>query len=495
MLRNIAIIFAVIIKVFNTIPCLAQNDDLTLTINEQFSNNQEKWALVNNATTKTEIRDNAYYFSYHSSAWWNTKVPLPSIIQNAFNANVVNLSFDLTFPLPSITKTSGVGLVFDKQGDNYNILYIGKESRNTFAAVIPRRNKQFLKAIKDGSTDLLSQSNTVRVTIKKKMESFSVYLDDIQVLTFVHETSLMPVDLHFTAGDYSIRNLNLYELRKGTVTVSDDEKKFDPSKFKTYALLVGVSIYESNAFSKLNSSINDIDSVRAFLTSPYGGSVPKENIKYLPGTQAKHDHVLFELKKLAAKATSNDLLMVFMSGHGFASSFYCYDGPLAYEEINRVLSTSFAKNKLVIVDACQSGFLKPVISPPNKDNSTQNYLENSFRFKLSMASNNTNYFTSCDEKESSFDGTKTTNSVFTSALIRATRDKSLGASGKILTIADVYKSVTRYFNVWNEKNSKVRNDVVVNYNGVLDNSRISKHMTPRLMPTTTINNLPFAILP
>lgn len=475
--------------------CCAQNDLLDRTLNEQFSNNRLNWVTINNGTTTSGIRGNAYHFSYHSTKWWNTRLKLPTAIQQAFRAEVAVLSFDLAFLSRSASSTSGTGLVFDRHGDDYNILYIGEEKGKTFAAVIPRRNRQFLKPIKDGISVTTIDKGPGRVRIEKKSEVVSVYVNDSLLITFVHKEPIRPVELYFTTGDYSIGNLELHELGEVQLVETGTEKAFDPSRFQTYALLVGVSTYQSNDFSRLNSSVNDIDSVKAFLTGPDGGNVPASNIRSLPDIKAKKELVASELKSLAKKATSNDLLILFMSGHGFAKNFLCYDGALTYAEINTILAASKAKNKLVIVDACQSGYLKPVITSSKKDNTRQKELQDTFRFKLAMATKNTHYLMSCDPEESSYDGTAKTNSLFTSALLRATRDRSLGAAGQILTINDVYKSVKKHFDHWNKENSLRKDPYVVNRDGILQYEYKRRKMTPRLEPESTINSLPFAILP
>src|SRR5690606_8279897 len=67
-----------------------------------------------------------------------------------------------------------------------------------------------------------------------------------------------------------------------------------------------------------------------------------------------------ELQSWARKAGENDIIFVYMSGHGLPGAFvpHDFDGRnnlLTYNDIFTVLDGSSAKHRLFIADACHSG--------------------------------------------------------------------------------------------------------------------------------------------
>lgn len=74
--------------------------------------------------------------------------------------------------------------------------------------------------------------------------------------------------------------------------------------------------------------------------------------------KATKDRIVKAIKKVFNKASENDIVVFFFSGHGYPGGFCAYDGNLGYDEVRKAMSQSKSKNKMMFVDACRSGGLR-----------------------------------------------------------------------------------------------------------------------------------------
>jgi hypothetical protein len=138
----------------------------------------------------------------------------------------------------------------------------------------------------------------------------------------------------------------------------DFKKSSDAGKTQIYALIVGVATY--NHMPSLKYTDDDAYQLYAFLRSPEGGAIPDDNIKILIDDAATQKTIRKELASIAARADKNDVVMLYMSGHGLdgayvPSDFDGHKNHIPYGDILNVLNTSAANHKLFITDACHSG--------------------------------------------------------------------------------------------------------------------------------------------
>ena len=74
--------------------------------------------------------------------------------------------------------------------------------------------------------------------------------------------------------------------------------------------------------------------------------------------KATKDRIVRAIKKVFNKASKNDIVVFFFSGHGYPGGFCAYDGKIGYGEIRNAMSQSKSKNKMMFVDACRSGGMR-----------------------------------------------------------------------------------------------------------------------------------------
>lgn len=473
----------------------SQSFEKTTLLKDNFLNNNNGWQIIENETLSASISRNNYTINFTSFSPWFKKIDIPVDFKNAFKDDEVEVAFDLEMVDRNDANQSGIGLTFDQINGNYNIVYIGEDNRGyIFSSIIPRRNGEFKTPIKDGKTLKFKRSNIYNIKIEKKLDNYKVLINGFLVLSFIHKGNIVLDGLYFTTGKYSISNLIVV---KSTLVVENlgEEKKFDPSAYKMYVLLAGIKNYPSQDYKPLNSPINDITAMRNFWNSSSGGLVPSENIIYLPEDKATRGNVIRNLRLMAQKATSNDVIIVYLTGHGgWGGYFGCYDNLLSYKELNQIIADSKARNKLVIVDACFSGYIKNIVTPPGKDVLTPQDMQNMFRYSISMSAKNTSYLLSCSADEISYDGQPNSNSVFTKALLQTINDVTNKQNGQIVTLSEVYQSLNKYFETWNRNHSSDTHIETVNTtNG---QSLISRQvaMHPQLISTNENNNLPIVII-
>ena len=131
-------------------------------------------------------------------------------------------------------------------------------------------------------------------------------------------------------------------------------------KVDMYALIVGISDYEH--LPRLKYTDDDAYQLFAFLKSPEGGALPDRNISVLIDEAATKDNIMASMKNLFSRADRDDVVILYYSGHGLQGRFLPIDfdgrrNSLLHEEVYEMLSKSYAKNKILIADACYSGSL------------------------------------------------------------------------------------------------------------------------------------------
>jgi len=127
-----------------------------------------------------------------------------------------------------------------------------------------------------------------------------------------------------------------------------------------YALVVGVASYQH--MQSLKYTDDDAYQMYAFLKSPEGGAVPDDKIKVLIDDDATKSNILMAMDQLFSKADANDMVFLYLSGHGLDGSFIPsdfngYSNNIPYSDITKIIDESEAKSKICIADACHSGSL------------------------------------------------------------------------------------------------------------------------------------------
>ena len=204
---------------------------------------------------------------------------------------------------------------------------------------------------------------------------------------------------------------------------------------RIWAVIIGVSRYHH--MPSLKYTDDDAFHLYAFLKSPEGGAIPENQISLLIDEQANREEIVRRIQRTFLKADSNDMVMLYFSGHGLPgriipNDFDGYYNAVDYKEIKQILDKSQARHKLIIADACHSGSLIASKTPLTDQ-------INGFYNQLSIAKNGIAMITSSKGEEVSMESTGLRHGIFSHFLIE-------GIGGAADTNADQIITITELFN-------------------------------------------------
>ena len=217
------------------------------------------------------------------------------------------------------------------------------------------------------------------------------------------------------------------------------------TNMKVWAVVIGVASY--NHMPALRYTDDDAYRMYAFLKSPEGGALSDERIKILIDEDATREKIIATLKNVFNKAGSNDLVMMYFSGHGLRGSFLPidYDGfnnKILHDEINDIFRQSKARYKLCIADACHSGSLLAARSASAKSVLTNYYKT------LAQAQPGTALIMSSKSEETSLESSGLRQGVFSHFLIRGLKGEADANGNNIVTVEELFNylntTVTTY---------------------------------------------------
>lgn len=133
------------------------------------------------------------------------------------------------------------------------------------------------------------------------------------------------------------------------------------------ALVVGIDFYEQAHVSNLNGCVNDSYNIKSLLERHADGSL-NFDVKHEVGISLKNTISKGELKDLVNELfkDDNDIALFYFSGHGYIENIGGYlitsdcirgDDGLSLSELLSIANNSPAKNKIIILDSCHSGYV------------------------------------------------------------------------------------------------------------------------------------------
>lgn len=220
---------------------------------------------------------------------------------------------------------------------------------------------------------------------------------------------------------------------------------------RAHALLIGIGNYAH--VSQLNVPITAADArtVAAVLHDPQCCGYPPEQVTLLSGTTASRDGILAALDTLAARASEGDTVFIFYAGHGeYGDDGYyltTYDTRLAgrkvvvgtglrESELIAKLRTIKAKRLLLIINACHSGEISPVLAP-GAEPQTGITLPPQVSAALLGTGEGRVIISACRENQYSFIGPGPL-TLFTQVLVDGLQGKGVSSNRGYISIFDLY---------------------------------------------------------
>ncbi|MBS3813556.1 PKD domain-containing protein [Candidatus Bipolaricaulota bacterium] len=214
-----------------------------------------------------------------------------------------------------------------------------------------------------------------------------------------------------------------------------------------HGLVIGIADYKYDSIDKLEYSDEDARDFYGFLTDDNYGAMDEENVTLLINEEATTQRIREGLRKLTAQADSDDLVIIFFSGHGMTGpdldgdeEFDNYDEFfVTYDTNNRsnatLLSTGLVDDEFgyltksinsrqvaIFIDSCYSGGASKSVksvSVPGRKGSPKNsgvFADFSSEDKL--------LFAASEEGQESWESDELENGVFTYFLLKGLKGKA-----------------------------------------------------------------------
>lgn len=225
---------------------------------------------------------------------------------------------------------------------------------------------------------------------------------------------------------------------------------------RKYALVIGISQYKNNLKGIRNLEYADVDarSIYALLQQPQAGGFPREDMLMLNNEQATIAQIRGALTNFIAKPTANDLLLIFVAGHGAPDpaapqNLYVIahdtsvtdmaDTALAMSDLRRYVEQNIkCKRVILLLDTCHSAGFSTDGTRDLGNNLASLYLE-----KLLYQEEGRAIITSSDVNEPSHESNKWGNGhgVFTYYVLQGLKGSADANRDRLITVGELFHYV------------------------------------------------------
>ena len=206
------------------------------------------------------------------------------------------------------------------------------------------------------------------------------------------------------------------------------------------ALIVGIDYYEN--INPLFGCVNDSYNVKSILERNSDGTINFE-IKHEVASSDRDAITRGELKDRITELFSDDsdISLLYFAGHGYIENNGGYlitsecergDDGLALDEVLRIVNSSQAKNKIIILDSCHSGIAGNISHIPNHSLLSEGVT-------ILTASSHTQYATEIEGQ-----------GVFTNLFVDALNGSASNLVGDI-TPASIYAHIDQSLGAWEQR--------------------------------------------
>jgi WD40 repeat protein len=205
----------------------------------------------------------------------------------------------------------------------------------------------------------------------------------------------------------------------------------DEKKGVLYVLAIGVTNYKDEALKKgVKRAADDAKDFAELLKKQKRGRLYRDvQVTTLRDDQVTRDSIIIALRQIGSQATGNDLIMLFVSGHGEKDDSGKYRYLLPDVDKNRLPSrclshsdikdplVRFPGRRVIFIDTCRSGYIIDVIGFANELASSEN--------------GRIIVFTSATGNQNSEEPPGASNGAFTKALLEGLGGKAAGEQRKV----------------------------------------------------------------
>jgi uncharacterized caspase-like protein len=226
-----------------------------------------------------------------------------------------------------------------------------------------------------------------------------------------------------------------------------------------HALLIGVGTYQHEPRLNVPITAADAEAVAAVLRDPAFCGYPDTQVKVLRDAAASRDGILAALDALAGRAGAGDTVLLFFCGHGdlgddgdyyltthdtrLQGSKVISGSGVRQGELIEKLRAVKAKRLLLLVNACHSGELAPILGP-GEPPFTGAPLPSNTAAALLATGEGRIIITACREDQLSYIG-KGDLTLFTDTLVNGLRGRGTSSTRGYVSAFDLYTHL--YFTI------------------------------------------------
>lgn len=191
---------------------------------------------------------------------------------------------------------------------------------------------------------------------------------------------------------------------------------------RVYLVSVGIADYSGHPAKINNLTLPAKDAQTIVDLYAVNASV---DYSLLLNEKATKKRIIKAMKKVFDRASEDDIVVFFFSGHGYPGGFCAYDGNIGYDKIRSAMANNKCKNKMMFVDACRSGGIR--VSETIEQNTVTD-----------AGTANVMLFMSSRNNENSIEQKGMKNGYFTTFLQKGLRGNADADRNRIITARELY---------------------------------------------------------
>jgi len=202
--------------------------------------------------------------------------------------------------------------------------------------------------------------------ITSKIYINDVYITSAKFILAKNEEELAQLEKKFEAE--LLEEKSVKEIRE---TPQQSIVNSDEHYWQNWAIIIGISKYKYSGKNGLKNLIFADDDAKAFARVLINLGWKEDHIKLLLNEEATQRNIMIALESWLTKAGSNDQIVLFWAGHGFADPedpekvyFACYDTNISIpatgyrmDRVRAALEERETRNVVLFADTCHAGKL------------------------------------------------------------------------------------------------------------------------------------------
>ncbi len=195
---------------------------------------------------------------------------------------------------------------------------------------------------------------------------------------------------------------------------------------KIYIVATGIADYPGTSMD-LSLCANDAATIKWVFEKN-----KKASTVLLTNSQVTKSAVLSALRQQFSKATKDDAILFFYSGHGAPGKLVFYDGQIDYQDIKDIMAKSKARSKMIFADACFSGKMR-----------NEQRTQHNTSVPANLRNTEVMFFLSSRSDETSIERRDMKNGFFTAYLQRGLRGGADANRDRTITALELFNFVSK----------------------------------------------------